>query len=181
MLVGFKAEFVNFNQDLRDRYSNYYVDTMPLFLAEDDISFTLYNINFDNIAKLLQDTPQAVLGITVQVNLVYEVRFKGLQARDNIESLETITNDLDVLNKIQDNIEEYFTNFVNKVLKDQNYQIIMPKYVNQINPGEIIWDIVTEDLKKQNILFFGTYLISTMSYFKVLFIQTMVFLKSSLC
>nr|WP_233485653.1 hypothetical protein [Spiroplasma sp. ChiS] len=65
LLVGFKAEFNNLNQDLQDRYSNYYVDTMPLFLGENDISFTLYNINFENIAKLLEDTPQAVLGIRV--------------------------------------------------------------------------------------------------------------------
>ncbi|WP_186823459.1 hypothetical protein [Spiroplasma phoeniceum] len=46
------------NQSLRDRYSNYYVDTMPLFLNEDNILFTLYNINFDNIRRLLKDTPQ---------------------------------------------------------------------------------------------------------------------------
>ncbi|MFU0252100.1 hypothetical protein [Spiroplasma sp. Moj] len=46
MLTGFKAEFVNLNQSLRDRYLNYYVDTMPL-LADNDISFTLYHINFD--------------------------------------------------------------------------------------------------------------------------------------
>lgn len=30
LLTGFQAEFVNLNQDLRDCYSNYYVDTMPL-------------------------------------------------------------------------------------------------------------------------------------------------------
>jgi len=100
LLTGFKAEFDNLNQSLRDRYSNYYVDAMPLLLAEDDISFTLYNINFGNIAKLLEGTPQEVLGITVGVNLGYEIRFKGLQARDNIEVLVVITNDLDVLNKI---------------------------------------------------------------------------------
>ncbi|WP_374941058.1 hypothetical protein [Spiroplasma citri] len=70
------------NQHLQNRYSNYYLDTMPLFLGENDISFDLYNINFNKIAKLVQDTPQAVLGITVQVNIPYEVYFKGMPSQD---------------------------------------------------------------------------------------------------
>ncbi|MFU0252336.1 hypothetical protein [Spiroplasma sp. Moj] len=92
LLTGFKAEFVNLNHSLRDRYSNYYVDTMPLLLADNNISFTLYNINFVNIAKLLKGTSEAVLGVTVQVNIDYEVRFKGMQARNSIESVVVITN-----------------------------------------------------------------------------------------
>ncbi|QCO24016.1 hypothetical protein SRED_002496 [Spiroplasma melliferum] len=55
LLVGFQAEFNNLNQHLQDRYSNYYVDTMPLFLGENDISFDLYSINFDKIAKLFRN------------------------------------------------------------------------------------------------------------------------------
>ncbi|WP_400248595.1 hypothetical protein [Spiroplasma sp. ald] len=144
------------NQSLRYRYSNYYVDTMPLFLDEDNILFTLYNINFDNIGRLLKDTPQEVLGITVQVNIDYEVRFKGLPARDKINALVVITNDLDVLSKLQDNIEEYFTMFVNKVLKDQKFQIRVRKYSYEWNPSKIIWLIVREALKNENILFFGS-------------------------
>lgn len=156
MLTGFKVEFANLNQSLRYRYSNYYVDTMPLFLDEDNILFTLYNINFDNIGRLLKDTPQEVLGITVQVNIDYEVRFKGLPARDKINALVVITNDLDVLSKLQDNIEEYFTMFVNKVLKDQKFQIRVRKYSYEWNPSKIIWLIVREALKNENILFFGS-------------------------
>ncbi len=76
LLTGFKAEFANLNQSLRDRYSNYYVDTMTLLLAEDYISFTLHNINFNNLARLVKDTPQHVLGITVRVNIDYEIKFK---------------------------------------------------------------------------------------------------------
>ncbi|MFW4370829.1 MAG: hypothetical protein EHV01_002700 [Spiroplasma sp. hy2] len=156
LLTGFKVEFANLNQSLRYRYSNYYVDTMPLFLDEDNILFTLYNINFDNIGRLLKDTPQEVLGITVQVNIDYEVRFKGLPARDKINALVVITNDLDVLSKLQDNIEEYFTMFVNKVLKDQKFQIRVRKYSYEWNPSKIIWLIVREALKNENILFFGS-------------------------
>ncbi len=157
LLTGFKVEFANLNQSLRNRYSNYYVDTMPLLLAENDISFTLYNINFDNIRRLLKDTPQEVLGITVQVNIGYEVRFKGLPARNEINALVVITNDLDVLSKIQDNIEEYFTMFVNKVLKDQKFQIRVTKYSFELFPSKLIWDIVKKALKNENILFFGIY------------------------
>ncbi|GAA6238031.1 MAG: hypothetical protein SPLM_01540 [Spiroplasma phoeniceum] len=156
LLTGFKVEFANLNQSLRDRYSNYYVDTMPLFLDEDNILFTLYNINFDNIWRLLKDTPQEVLGITVQVNIDYEVRFKGLPARDKINALVVITNDLDVLSKLQDNIEKYFTMFVNKVLKDQKFQIRVRKYSYEWHPSKIIWLIVRETLKNENILFFGS-------------------------
>ncbi|WP_196234378.1 hypothetical protein [Spiroplasma endosymbiont of Megaselia nigra] len=156
LLTGFKVEFANLNQSLRDLYSNYYVDTMPLFLDEDNILFTLYNINFDNTGRLLKDTPQEVLGITVQVNIDYEVRFKGLPARDKINALVVITNDLDVLSKLQDNIEEYFTMFVNKVLKDQKFQIRVRKYIYEWHPSKIIWLIVREALKNENILFFGS-------------------------
>ncbi|WP_342256533.1 hypothetical protein [Spiroplasma endosymbiont of Poecilobothrus nobilitatus] len=117
LFVGFKAEFDNLNQSLRDRYSNYYVDTIPLFLMEDDISFTLYNINFYNIAKLLEVTSEVVLGITVRVDIYYEVRFKGLQARDNIETIVVITNDLDALSNIQDKLEAYFIKFIDEIFK----------------------------------------------------------------
>lgn len=78
LFTGFKAEFVNLNQDLRYYYSNYYVYTMPLLLPGGDILFTLYNINFNNITNLLKDAPQEVLGITVRINIAYEVRFKGM-------------------------------------------------------------------------------------------------------
>jgi len=55
LLTGFKAEFANLNQSLQNRYSNYYVDTMPLLLKEHDILFTLYNVKFDNLAKLFKN------------------------------------------------------------------------------------------------------------------------------
>ncbi|KAI92628.1 hypothetical protein [Spiroplasma melliferum] len=150
LLVGFKAEFNNLNQHLRDRYSNYYVDTMPLFLGENDISFDLYNINFDKIAKLLADTPQAVLGITVQVNIPYEVRFKGISSQDNIQVSITTTNDSEVLNNIQDKVENYFVNFLDTIFKVKNYRIISEQ--SSINK-DIVWSIISKELKDRNILF----------------------------
>ncbi len=100
---------------------------MLLLLSEGDISFTFYNINFDNIERLLKNTLQAVLKITVQFNIGYEAIFKGLQSRNIIEFLVVITNDLDVLNKLRDNIDDHFTMFVNKFLKDQKFQIRVTK------------------------------------------------------
>ncbi|AXF96489.1 hypothetical protein [Spiroplasma phoeniceum] len=153
MLTGFKAEFVNLNQSLRDRYSNYYVDTMPL-LADNDISFTLYHINFDNIVDLLEAISQAILGITVRVNIAYEVKFKGLQARANIEALVVITNDLVALDNIQDNIEKYFTNFVHNTFQKENYKIVWNRYHNNITEKQVILPIIQKVLKNKNILFF---------------------------
>ncbi|WP_101519272.1 hypothetical protein [Spiroplasma melliferum] len=150
LLVGFKAEFNNLNQHLQDRYSNYYVDTMPLFLGENDISFDLYNINFDKIAKLLADTPQAVLGITVQVNIPYEVRFKGIPSQDNIQGLITTTNDSEVLNNIQDKIENYFVNFLDTIFKAKNYRIISEQF--NMNK-DIVWPIIEKELNDRNISF----------------------------
>lgn len=37
--------------------------------------------------------------------------------QDKIEGLVAITNNLDVLNKIQYNIEDYFINFINKIFE----------------------------------------------------------------
>ncbi|AXF95632.1 hypothetical protein [Spiroplasma phoeniceum] len=92
----------------------------------------------------------------MQVNIDYEVTFKGLPARDKINALVVITNDLDVLSNLQDNIEEYFTMFVNKVLKNQKFQIRVRKYSYEWYPSRIIWSIVREALKNENILFFGS-------------------------
>ncbi|GAA6238339.1 MAG: hypothetical protein SPLM_04600 [Spiroplasma phoeniceum] len=155
LLTGFKAEFVNLNQSLRDRYSNYYVDTMPLLLADNDISFTLYNINFVNIAKLLKDTSEAVLGVTVQVNIPYEVRFKGMQARDSIEPVVVITNNLEILRNIQDKLEEYFLSFIDNIFKPLDYKIICTEdlFFNDINPDFLVWSI-KEKLKKEEIKFY---------------------------
>ncbi|QCO23944.1 hypothetical protein [Spiroplasma melliferum] len=155
LLVGFKAEFNNLNQHLRDRYSNYYVDTMPLFLGENNISFDLYNINFDKIAKLVQDTPQAVLGITVQVNIPYEVRFKELlPVPDNINNVIVINNNLDVLSKIQDDLIKYFTIFLNNIFKKQDFKIIVPinKDANSyVNYNKTITLFIAKSLSDENI------------------------------
>ncbi len=138
------------NQHLQNRYSNYYVDTMPLFLGENDISFDLYNINFDKIAKLLADTPQAVLGITVQVNIAYEVRFKGIPSRDNIQVSITTTNDSEVLNNIQDKVENYFVNFLDTIFKAKNYRIISKQFYIKT---DIVWPIISKELNDRNISF----------------------------
>ncbi|WP_233485713.1 hypothetical protein [Spiroplasma sp. ChiS] len=150
LLIGFKAEFNNLNQHLQNRYSNYYVDTMPLFLGENDISFNLYNINFDKIAKLLADTPQAVLGITLQVNIAYEVRFKGLPTEDNIQVSITTTNDSEVLNNIQDKVENYFVNFLDTIFKAKNYRIISKQFNIKT---DIVWPIISKELNDRNISF----------------------------
>nr|CAK99727.1 hypothetical lipoprotein transmembrane [Spiroplasma citri] len=150
LLIGFKAEFNNLNQHLQNRYSNYYVDTMPLFLGENDISFNLYNINFDKIAKLLADTAQAVLGITVQVNIAYEVRFKGLPTEDNIQVSITTTNDSEVLNNIQDKVENYFVNFLDTIFKAKNYRIISKQFNIKT---DIVWPIISKELNDRNISF----------------------------
>ncbi|RUO86707.1 hypothetical protein D9R21_01500 [Spiroplasma endosymbiont of Megaselia nigra] len=156
LLTGFKAEFVNLNQSLLDRYSNYYVDTMPLLLADNDISFTLYNINFVNIAKLLKGTSEAVLGVTVQVNIPYEVRFKEMQARDSIEPVVVITNNLEILRNIQDKLEEYFLSFIDNIFKPLDYKIICTEdlFFNDINPDFLVWSFIKEKLKKEEIKFY---------------------------
>ncbi|WP_348735021.1 hypothetical protein [Spiroplasma endosymbiont of Ammophila pubescens] len=100
LLTSFQAEFVNLNQDLRDRYSNYYVDTMPLLLDDNNISFRLYHINFDKITRLIKSTPQAILGITLKVTIPYKVRFKELYNDDIINNVVVISNNLDVLSNI---------------------------------------------------------------------------------
>ncbi|WP_253723452.1 hypothetical protein [Spiroplasma citri] len=123
---------------------------MPLLLGENDISFDLHNINFDKIAKLLEDTPHAVLGITVQVNTPYEVRFKGLSVLDNIQVSITTTNDSEVLNNIQDKVENYFVNFLDTIFKVKNYRIISEQ--SSINK-DIVWSIISKELKGRNILF----------------------------
>ncbi|KAI92676.1 hypothetical protein [Spiroplasma melliferum] len=155
LLVGFKAEFDNLNQSLLERYSNYYFDSMPLLLAKNNISFTLYNINFDKIAKLVEDTPQEIMGIRMNLKIAYEIRFKKLPSSDVTDYVGIISNNFDYLSNIQDNIEKYFTDFVNHVFKKQNYQIILPQY-RYFWKEDLITDIIKEALKNKNILFNGS-------------------------
>ncbi|WP_101519212.1 hypothetical protein [Spiroplasma melliferum] len=157
LLVGFKAEFNNLNQDLQDRYSNYYVDTMPLFLGENDISFTLYNINFENIAKLLEDTPQAVLGIRVQVNIAYEVRFKELSpVQDNINKNVVIGNNIDILHNIIKQLAEYFSIFIDNILKKLDYNIIITEFSNYVDLPlvSVFRSLIEQKVKEKKIMFY---------------------------
>ncbi|WP_425379454.1 lipoprotein [Spiroplasma endosymbiont of Stenodema calcarata] len=56
LYTGFETEFNNLNYEIKNEYSNYYINTMPLSLDSNDISFTLQNINFDNLALILSKT-----------------------------------------------------------------------------------------------------------------------------
>nr|CAK99417.1 hypothetical protein n-terminal and c-terminal truncated [Spiroplasma citri] len=145
------------NQDLQDRYSNYYVDTMSLFLGENDISFTLYNINFENIAKLLEDTPQAVLGIRVQVNIAYEVRFKELSpVQDNINKNVVIGNNIDILRNIIKQLAEYFSIFIDNILKKLDYKIIITEFSSYLDLPlvSVFRSLIEQKVKEKKIMFY---------------------------
>ncbi|MFX4056940.1 MAG: hypothetical protein EHV01_001185 [Spiroplasma sp. hy2] len=92
----------------------------------------------------------------MQVNIPYEVRFKGMQARDSIEPVVVITNNLEILRNIQDKLEEYFLSFIDNIFKPLDYKIICTEdlFFNDIDPDFLVWSFIKEKLKKEEIKFY---------------------------
>jgi len=91
LFTEFINEFNNFNRSLAIKYSNYYHTTKPLVLSENDSSFIVTYINFDNLAKFIPLSSKSVLALTVKFNIMYEVKFKELQVRDSISGLIVVS------------------------------------------------------------------------------------------
>ncbi|WP_425380576.1 hypothetical protein [Spiroplasma endosymbiont of Stenodema calcarata] len=156
LVTAFQTEFNNINREIKDEYSNYYHNTMPLSLEPNDISFTLHHINFDKLTKLLKvDDKTDNMGITINVNISYQVKFKSLEQRDKCSGLVVICNNLQALSGIQQNLENYFITFIDELFKKQQYEVIDEKatlgFINTAN--FTIWPIIDKALKEKGILF----------------------------
>ncbi|AXF96412.1 hypothetical protein [Spiroplasma phoeniceum] len=159
-MTGFQVEFANLNQMLRNKYSNYYGDTMPLLLLDDNnILFRLYDINFDKITKLIKRTPQAILGIMLKVTIPYEVKFKKLYNNGIIDNEVVISNNLDVLSNIQESLLDYFLIFIDELFKKQEYKIIVNLEQNIIMlqrddlGSQLVSKCIRQKLREEGILF----------------------------
>ncbi len=60
----------------------------------------------------------------VRINIGYEIRFKQLQVLGLINGVIVITNNVDALSNIMDNLEKYFSDFLNIVFEKHNYRFI---------------------------------------------------------
>ncbi|WP_348735413.1 hypothetical protein [Spiroplasma endosymbiont of Ammophila pubescens] len=92
----------------------------------------------------------------MEVNIPYEVRFKEIQpSQNNIDNLVTISNNLDALTNVQDKLDEYFIMFVNNILKEQNFRLIVPAEVNldAVRRVNILRTNIENKLKEANLLF----------------------------
>ncbi|WP_425379453.1 hypothetical protein [Spiroplasma endosymbiont of Stenodema calcarata] len=95
------------------------------------------------------------MGITIKFNIKYEVKFKDLQQRDEINGSVIICNDFEALSGIQKDLEKYFKDFVNNLFKKQNYEIVDISNLdfNKVFANNTIWVVIREALKEKGILF----------------------------
>ncbi|WP_338988675.1 hypothetical protein [Spiroplasma endosymbiont of Seladonia tumulorum] len=158
MFTEFINEFNNFNRSLGIKYSNYYHTTKPLVLSENDSSFNLTNINFDNIAKFIPLSSKNVLALTVKFNIMYEVKFKELQVRDSISGLIVVSNDLVAVNHMQADLKDYFITFIDILFAKQNYSMVdrhNSDFNDVANVPDAVWNIIRTELNRLNITFFS--------------------------
>ncbi|WP_425380560.1 hypothetical protein [Spiroplasma endosymbiont of Stenodema calcarata] len=162
LYTAFEAEFDNLNHEIKNEYSNYYINAMPLSLASNDISFTLQNINFDNLAKLFLFNNDNIVGIKLSFNIRYEFKFKDLQQHDELNGLVVICNDLEVLSGIQNNLEKQFLLFVDDIFKKQNYEIVgTGNYdFNYANGYNSILPVITKALEEKELLYQNQFVLS---------------------
>ncbi|AOX43970.1 hypothetical protein S100390_v1c06330 [Spiroplasma sp. NBRC 100390] len=155
LLTAFQTEFNNLNREIANEYSNYYLNTTPLSIEPNDISFTLQYINFDNLAKLITVDNNSIMGITINFNIKYQVKFKDFEQPDKINGLVVIANDLEALSGIQKNLENYFISFIDELLKKQKYEIIdtVNRDFDSIYGGNTIWPIIMTELNARKIAF----------------------------
>ncbi|WP_425380575.1 hypothetical protein [Spiroplasma endosymbiont of Stenodema calcarata] len=162
LYTAFEAEFDNLNHEIKNEYSNYYINAMPLSLEANDISFTLQNINFDNLAKLFLFNNDNIVGIKLSFNIRYEFKFKDLQQHDELNGLVVICNDLEVLSGIQNNLEKQFLLFVDDIFKKQNYEIVgTGNYdFNYANGYNSILPVITKALEEKELLYQNQFVLS---------------------
>ncbi|WP_424525803.1 hypothetical protein [Spiroplasma endosymbiont of Glossina fuscipes fuscipes] len=148
LVTAFKTEFDNLNRAINNEYSNFYLNTLPLSMESNDIYFILEHINFDNLAKLIIVDSNSIMGITINFNIKYQVKFKDFEQPDKIDGLVVIANDLEALSGIQKNLENYFISFIDELLKKQKYEIIdtVNRNFNDLNSSNTIWSIIMTEL-----------------------------------
>ncbi|WHQ37254.1 lipoprotein [Spiroplasma sp. SV19] len=155
LVTAFRVEFNNLNREIANEYSNFYLNTTPLALEANDIVFTLHHINFDNLAKLITVNNNSIMGITINFDIKYQVKFKDFEQDDKINWLVVICNDLEALSGIQKNLENYFLIFVDDLFEKQKYEIIdnLNRDFDTVNKNNTIWPIITQELTKRGVLF----------------------------
>ncbi|WHQ36489.1 lipoprotein [Spiroplasma sp. SV19] len=158
LVTGFKVEFDNLNREIANEYSNYYINTMPLSIEPNDIMFTLSHINFDKIAALIKDSSKSIMGITINFDIKYTVKFKELEQPQELKGLVVICNDLEALSGIQKNLENYFIIFIDELFQKQKYEIIdtVNRDFDNISYNNTIWPIIVQELTTRKILFSKT-------------------------
>ncbi|AOX43947.1 hypothetical protein S100390_v1c06100 [Spiroplasma sp. NBRC 100390] len=155
LVTAFKTEFDNLNRAISNEYSNFYLNTLPLSMETNDIRFNLEHINFDNLEKLITVNNLNIMGITINFNISYQIKFKDLEQPDKIDGLVVIANDLEALSGIQKNLENYFISFIDELLKKQKYEIIdsLNRDFNDMFSGNTIWPIIEKELNARKISF----------------------------
>ncbi|WP_338965875.1 MULTISPECIES: hypothetical protein [unclassified Spiroplasma] len=109
------------------------------------------------MAKLITVNNNSIMGITINVKISYQIKFKDLEQRDSVDSLVVICNNIEALNGIQKNLENYFITFIDDIFKAENYQAIDKgnRGYNNIDSSNTIWPMITKDLTTRGILFKG--------------------------
>ncbi|WHQ36578.1 lipoprotein [Spiroplasma sp. SV19] len=157
LVTGFKTEFENINREIANEYSNFYLHTMPLSIEPNDIMFTLSHINFDNLAKLLTVNNNSIMGITINFKVSYQIKFKNLEQRDSIDGLVVICNDIEALNGIQEDLENYFIAFIDELFKKKNYNAVAKSNISfdRIYVSNTVWPHIEQELRAIGIVFKG--------------------------
>lgn len=158
LIDDFKKEINNINKEIIDIYSNFYNNQekeLPISLLDNDIEIIINKTNFNNISKLftINNKEKNINAFEINLNINYSIKFKEFDQIFESTAFIAVTDNINILNNIQKNVELWFINFVQNLFSNNNNRIIdtSESNFNNIN-SNTIWQIIKKELNKRNII-----------------------------
>ncbi|WP_425379575.1 hypothetical protein [Spiroplasma endosymbiont of Stenodema calcarata] len=124
---GFMAIFDNINREIRDQYSNYYPNSMPITSDNNTRKFTLNYVDINKLGTLSNIDTNGLKGVRLDFRLEAKIQFKTLQTRVPFLFQYTITNDANRMQKILDAVTGKISTAIVKFFKTNAGDIIVDK------------------------------------------------------
>ncbi|WHQ36686.1 lipoprotein [Spiroplasma sp. SV19] len=176
---GLKVVFENVNQQIKDEYSNYYINTMPLSFEETRDKFVLNYINLTKVAEITGTDISNLKTVQLQYSFMLNLDYKKLNQKMPFTISFLISNDIEKIGKLVNGtiaevtkvLVSYFKDYMNIVIDKNNdfksiYNNFQVNYVGDVKAlddifvtklGQNIKDDSTISLKlKQGIAFDDT-------------------------
>ncbi|AOX43690.1 hypothetical protein S100390_v1c03470 [Spiroplasma sp. NBRC 100390] len=108
--TGFMASFNNINNAIINDYSNYYINTTPLAIVPNSLTYHLNFIDVEQLAVISDPTIKNVHAVRLDFNFKFEVHFKTLVSFSEYSMQYIITDNPTVMKKV-------LAGFISKISK----------------------------------------------------------------